>query len=71
MRENNLVHNDGYLPRQRFLGSSPRVPGHVLEDNSGLPLLGPEGRFTKQTQYRQMSDVSDRGGGKHEDLETA
>ena len=32
--------------------SSRRVPGHVLEDNSHLPLLELDGRFRKQAQYR-------------------
>ena len=34
------------------LGSSPSVPGHVLEDNSDLPLLEPEGQFKQQAQDR-------------------
>ena len=49
--KNNLVQHNGYLPRQEILGSSPRVPGHVLEDNSVLPLLEPDGRFKKQARY--------------------
>ena len=30
----------------------PRVPGHVLKDNSDLPLVQPQGRFRKQAQYK-------------------
>ena len=51
--ENNLVQHNGYLPRQWVLGSSPRVAGHVLEDNSDLPLLEPEDQFRKQAQQAQ------------------
>ena len=35
-----------------FLDNPSRVPRHVLEDNSILPLLEPEGRFRKQAQNR-------------------
>ena len=50
--KSNLVQNNGYLPRQGVPGSSPRVSGHALEDNSDLPLLEPEGQFRQQAQYR-------------------
>ena len=50
--KNNLVQHDGYLPRQRVLGSSPCVPGHVIEDNSHLPLLELECGFRTQAQLR-------------------
>ena len=33
------------LPRQWVFGLNPRVPGHMLEENSDLPNLDPEGRF--------------------------
>ena len=42
-----------------FSGSFPRVLGHVLEDNSDLPLMEPVGGFRAQAHYRHMSD----GGG--------
>ena len=35
-----------------FLDNPSRVPRHVLEDNSNLPLLELEGRFRKHAQYR-------------------
>ena len=57
--KNNLAQHTGYLPRQWVLGSSPCLPGHVLKDNSDLPLLEPEGQFRKQAQYRHTSDGSD------------
>ena len=50
--KNNLLQHNGYLQRQWVRGSSHRVLGHVLEDNSDLPLLEPEGPFRKQAQYR-------------------
>ena len=43
--KNNLVHQNGYLPRHWVFGSAPWVPGHVLEDNTDLPLLQLEGPF--------------------------
>ena len=49
---NNLVQHNEYLPRHWVLGTFPRVPGHVLEDNSNLPLLELGCRFRKQAKYR-------------------
>ena len=34
------------------VGSAPRLPGHVLEDNTDPALLELEGQFRKQAQYR-------------------
>ena len=39
--------NSGYLPRQWVFGLIPLVPGHMLEENSDLPNLDPEGRFRR------------------------
>ena len=50
--KNNLVQHNENLPRKWVWVSSPRVPGHVLKDNSDLPLLQPQGRFRKQAQYK-------------------
>ena len=45
-----LFQHNGYLPRPRVSGSSPRVLGNVLEDTSGLFLLEPEALLKKQAQ---------------------
>ena len=37
--KDNLVEHNRCLPRHYVLGSSPRIPGHDLEENSDLPLL--------------------------------
>ena len=49
-----LVQHNGYLPRHYVLGSSPRVSGHVLDDNPDLPLLVQECRFRKKAQCGQI-----------------
>ena len=46
-----LTHN-GYMPRQRVFGLIPRVAGHMLEENSDLPNLDPEGRFRRIAEMR-------------------
>ena len=57
---NNLVQHNEYLPRHWVLGTFPRVPGHVLEDHSNLPLLELEVQIQKTGQVQtQMSDGSD------------
>ena len=45
--KNSLVQHNGYMPRQCVFGLIPRVPGHLLEQNSDLPNLDPEGRFRR------------------------
>ena len=45
--KNSLVQHNGYMPRQWVFGLIPRVPGHLLEENSDLPYLDPEGRCHK------------------------
>ena len=50
--KNHLVQHNGYLPRQWVFGSAPRVPVHVFDDNSDVPLLESEGWFRKQAPYR-------------------
>ena len=45
--KNRLVQHNGYMPRQWVFGLIPRVPGHILEENSDLPNLDPEGCFRK------------------------
>ena len=46
-----MQHN-GYMPRQWVFGLIPRVPGHMLEENSDLPNLDPEGRFRRIAEMR-------------------
>ena len=41
-----------------FFESSSHGPGHVVEDNTDLPLLEPEVRFRKQDQYRHKSRMA-------------
>ena len=41
-----------WMPRQWVFGLIPRVPGHMLEENSDLPNLDPEGRFRKIAEMR-------------------
>ena len=50
--KNSLVRHNGCMPRQRVFGLIPRVPGHMLEANSDLPNLDPEGRFRKIAEMR-------------------
>ena len=45
--KNSLVQHNGYMPRQWVFGLIPRVPGHMLEENSDLPNLDLEGRFRR------------------------
>ena len=45
--KNSLVQHNGYMPRQWVFGLIPRVPGHMLKENSDLPDLDPEGRFRR------------------------
>ena len=40
------------MPRQWVFGLIPRVPGHMLEENSDLPNLDPDGRFRRMTEMR-------------------
>ena len=50
--KNSLMQHNGYMPRQWVFGLIPRVPGHMLEENSNLPNLGPEGRFRRIAEMR-------------------
>ena len=50
--KNSLVQHNGYMPRQWVFGLIPRVPGHLLEENSDLPNLDPEGRFRRIAEMR-------------------
>ena len=50
--KNSLVQHKGYMPRQWVFGLIPRVPGHLLEENSDLPKLDPEGRFRRVAEMR-------------------
>ena len=50
--KNSLVQHNGYMPRQWVFGLIPRVPGHMLEGNSDLPNLDPEGRFRRIAEMR-------------------
>ena len=50
--KNSLVQHNGYMPRQWVFGLVPRVPGHMLEENSDLPNLDPEGRFRRIAEMR-------------------
>ena len=49
---NNLAQHSGYLAGRWVIGSAPRVPGHVHEDNTDPPLLELDGQFRKQARYR-------------------
>ena len=40
------------MPRQWVFGLIPRVPGHLLQENSDLPNLDPEGRFRRIAEMR-------------------
>ena len=50
--KNSLEQHSGYMPRQWVFGLIPRVPGHMLEENSDLPNLDPEGRFRRFAEMR-------------------
>ena len=50
--KNSLVQHNGYMPRQWVFGLIPRVQGHMLEENSDLPNLDPEGRFRRIAEMR-------------------
>ena len=50
--KNSLVQQNGYMPGQWVFGLIPRVPGHMLEENPGLPNLDPEGWFRKIGEMR-------------------
>ena len=50
--KNNLVQQNGYMPRQWVFDMIPRVPGHLLEENPDLPNLDPEGRFRRIAEMR-------------------
>ena len=50
--KNSLVQHNGYMPRQWVFGLIPRVPGHMLEENSDLPNLDLEGRFRRISEMR-------------------
>ena len=50
--KNSLVQHNGYMPRQWVFGLIPRVPGHMLQENSDLPNLDPEGRFRRIAEMR-------------------
>ena len=50
--KNSLVQHNGYMPRQWVFGLIPRVPGHMLEENSDLPNMDPEGRFRRIAEVR-------------------
>ena len=50
--KNSLVQHNGYMPRQWVFGLIPRVPGRLLEENSDLPNLDPEGRFRRIAEMR-------------------
>ena len=50
--KNSLVQHNGYMPRQWVFGLISTVPGHMLEENSDLHLLDPEGRFRRIAEMR-------------------
>ena len=50
--KNSLVQHNGYTPRQWVFGLIPRVPGHMLQENSDLPNFDPEGRFRRIAEMR-------------------
>ena len=50
--KNNLVQQNGKMPRQWVFDLIPRVPGHLLEENPDLPNLDPEGRFRRIAEMR-------------------
>ena len=50
--KNSLVQHNGYMPRQWVFGLIPRVPGHMLEENSVLPNFDTEGPFRKIAEMR-------------------
>ena len=50
--KNSLVQHNGHMPRQWVFGLIPRVPGHMLKENSDLPNLDPEGRFRRIAEMR-------------------
>ena len=50
--KNSMVQHNGYVPRQWVFGLIPRVPGHMLEENSHPPNLDPEGRFRRIVEMR-------------------
>ena len=56
--KNSLVQHYGYMPRQWVFGLIPRVPGHILEENSDLPNLDPEGRFRRIAEMRHKCRMS-------------
>ena len=50
--KNSLMQDNGYMPRQWVFGLIPLVPGHMLEENSDMPNLDPEGRFRRIAEMR-------------------
>ena len=50
--KNGLVQLNGYMPRQCVFGLIPKVPGHMLDENSDLPNLDPKGRFGRIAEMR-------------------
>ena len=56
--KNSLVQHNGYMPRQWVFGLIPRVPGHLLEENSDAPNLDPEGRFRRIAEIRHKSRMA-------------
>ena len=52
--KNSLVQHNGYMSRQSVFGLIPRWPGHMLEENSELPNLDPEGRFRRIAEWRRL-----------------
>ena len=56
--KNSLVQHNGYMSRQWVFGLIPRVPGHMLEENSDLPNLDPEGRFRKIAEMRHKCGMA-------------
>ena len=66
--KNGLVQLNGYMPRQWVFGLIPKVPGHMLDENSDLPNLDPEGRFRRIAEMRhKVSNGSHRDSGECED----
>ena len=53
--KNSLVQHNGYIPKTLGVRSDSQVPGYMLEENSDLPNMDPEGRFRRIAEMRHKS----------------
>ena len=56
--KNSLVQHNGHMPRQWLFGLIPRMSGHMLQENSDLPNVDPEGRFRRIAEMRHKCPMA-------------